>query len=82
MEQFCRLLGNSFAYPHPPCRGFVVNKGPTAIRLDGHRAVEAHFSRFFDPRIAFNFSTHPNREIYSLVNRQNWGPCSERNAER
>jgi hypothetical protein len=48
MHSICLLLDNSFAYTHPPSRCFVANKGPSAIRQDCHKAVEALFPPLFD----------------------------------
>jgi hypothetical protein len=38
----------TFSPTHPPYRGFVANKGSTAIQQACQKAVEATFSRFFD----------------------------------
>jgi hypothetical protein len=52
-----------FFVPPPPFVGFVANKGRTAIRPSGDRAVEALFSRFFGLESRSIFSAAPIAEF-------------------
>src|SRR6478609_3290611 len=56
--------------PYPtPLATFVANKGLTAIRPDGDRAVEASFSASFGLESRRFFSPHLKCHCYRLINR-------------
>ncbi|MGZ4888153.1 MAG: hypothetical protein ACXWBH_03165 [Candidatus Angelobacter sp.] len=53
------LLDYSFAHPTPPYGTFAANKGTTAIRQGGHKAVTERL------KLLFGFFLAPNTIVFS-----------------